>query len=249
MSYGAFPQNASDPQGANGFFKRGAYVNGKDIQINQQLITEEVKYSWFNDDTGGNHPYESVVTPNPKKAGAYSYLKAPRYDGMPMEVGPLARMWVNKDKDVRGLGDNAFSVMGRHFARAVECLQIAKAMDAWIMQLKPGEPTCTPHVVPDKSEGMGMTEAPRGALGHWIKIEGGKTAKYNAVVPTTWNCSPRDGKGVPGPVEQSLIGAPVRDVNNPFELVRIVRAFDPCLACAIHLITPDKKVLGEYRVY
>ncbi|MDH7478500.1 MAG: nickel-dependent hydrogenase large subunit [Syntrophomonadaceae bacterium] len=249
LAYGAFPLTSSDPQGINGFFKRGASVGGQDLPISPQFITEEVKFSWFNDDTGGKHPYDSVVTPNPTKAGAYSFLKAPRYDGRPMEVGPLARMWVNRQAEVRALGDKAFSVMGRHFARAVECSLIAHAMDEWAQQLKPGEPTCTPHVVPEKSQGMGLTEAPRGALGHWIRIEGGKIAKYNAVVPTTWNASPRDEKGVPGPIEQALIGTPVKDPKNPFELVRIVRAFDPCLGCAIHLMTPDGKGLGEYRVY
>lgn len=250
LAFGAFPQSASDPLGQNGFFKRGAYLNGQDIVITPQAVTEEVKYSWYLDDTGGSkHPSESVVTPDPRKAGAYSWLKAPRYEGHPMEVGPLARMWVNKQADVRALGDKAFSVMGRHFARAIECSLIAHAMDEWVEQLKPGEPTCTPHIVPEASTGMGLTEAARGALGHWIKIEGKKIAKYNAVVPTTWNASPRDERGTPGPIEQALIGTPVKDPKNPIELVRIVRSFDPCLGCAIHLMTPDKKVLAEYRVY
>jgi hydrogenase large subunit len=250
LSYGAFPQSSADPQGANGFFKRGGFVNGKDIAISPDLITEEVKYSWYNDDTAGSrHPSESVITPDPHKAGAYSWLKAPRYDGKPMEVGPMARLWVDKHPAVRELGDKAFSVMGRHFARAVECLDLAKAMEQWVLQLQPGMPSCTPHVIPEEGHGMGLTEASRGALGHWIKIENGKTAKYNAVVPTTWNASPRDEKGQRGPIEEALVGTTVKDPKNPIELVRIVRAFDPCIGCAIHLMTPDKKVLAEYQVY
>ena len=249
LSYGAFPQSAADPQGANGFFKRGAYIQGKDVAITPELITEEVKYSWYHDDTGGNHPSVSVVKPDPKKQGAYSWLKAPRYDGHPMEVGPLARMWVGKNEAVRALGDKAFSVMGRHFARAVECLEVAKAMEQWVLQLQPGQPSCTPHIVPEEGQGMGLTEGPRGALGHWIKIENGVTAKYNAVVPTTWNAAPRDEKGQRGPMEEALVGTAVKDPQNPIELVRIVRAFDPCFGCAIHLMTPDKKVLTEYQVY
>ncbi|NLK52122.1 MAG: nickel-dependent hydrogenase large subunit [Syntrophomonadaceae bacterium] len=249
LAYGGFPQSAADPQGADGFFKRGAYIQGKDVVMSPNLITEEVKYSWYNDDTGGSkHPDESVITPNPQKPGAYSWLKAPRYDGHPMEVGPLARMWVGKNQAVRSLGDKAFSVMGRHFARAVECLELTKIMEQWLLQLQPGKPVCVPHIIPKEADGIGLTEGPRGALGHWIKIEKGLTSKYNAVVPTTWNAAPKDDKGQRGPIEEALVGTTVKDPKNPIELVRIVRAFDPCLGCAIHLMTPDKKVLSEYRI-
>jgi len=147
------------------------------------------------------------------------------------------------------LGDAAFSTMGRHFARAVECSLIAHAMDEWLNQLKPGAPVCVPHQIPSKAQGVGLTEAARGALGHWIKIDSQKTAKYNAVVPTTWNASPRDAKAQPGPIEQAMIGTPVKDPKNPIEVVRIIRSFDPCIGCAVHLITPDKKVLAAHRVY
>ena len=95
---------------------------------------------------------------------------------------------------------------------------------------------------------MGLWGAPRGALGHWIRIEDGVIVNYQCVVPTTWNCSPRDDQGQPGPVEQALEGTKVRDVENPFELVRIVRSFDPCLACAVHLVTPKGRELGRFRV-
>jgi hydrogenase large subunit len=121
-------------------------------------------------------------------------------------------------------------------------------MDEWVTQLQPGQPVCTPSEVPASAQGMGLCEGPRGALGHWHKIEHGRTDVLNAVVPTTWNAGPRDAKGTPGPMEQALIGTPVKDPKNPVELVRIVRAFDPCLGCAIHLMTPDKKVLAQFVV-
>jgi len=249
LSYGGFPQNSADPLGANGFFKRGISIQGKASAMTPQYITEEVKYSWYNDDTAGSqHPTESVITPYPHKPGAYSWLKAPRYEKQPMEVGPLARMVISKEPQTGALGEKAYSVMGRHFARAVECSMVAHAMDKWLGELVPGAPTCVPHVIPEESTGMGLAEGPRGALGHWIKIEKQKTAKYNAIVPSTWNFSPRDERGVMGPVEQALIGTPVKDPKNPIEVVRVVRAFDPCLACAIHLITPDQKVLAKFRV-
>ena len=95
---------------------------------------------------------------------------------------------------------------------------------------------------------MGISEAPRGALGHWVRIEKGVIANYQAVVPTTWNCSPRDDRDVPGACEQALEGTTVRDEKNPFELVRIVRSFDPCLACSIHLVTPRGREIGTFRV-
>lgn len=245
LAYGAFPLDDSGTL----FFARGRYTEGADGDVDPARITEEVKYSWYSDDTGGSrHPGESVITPAPNKEGAYSWLKAPRYDGKVHEVGPLARMWVSKNTQVRALGEKAFSVMGRHAARAYEAKMVAEAMADWVARLEPGRPTCTPHKVPNRAAGVGLTEAPRGALGHWIKIEAGRVAKYNAVVPTTWNGSPRDEQGQPGPIEQALIGTPVKDPNNPIELVRVVRSFDPCIACAVHIITPDRK-LRRFRVY
>jgi hydrogenase large subunit len=111
-------------------------------------------------------------------------------------------------------------------------------MADWVMELAPGEPVYAPYEIPDEGEGAGLTGAPRGALGHWVRIEGGTIDHYQCVVPTTWNASPKDEKGRPGPVEQAIVGTAIRDEENPFEIVRIVRSFDPCLACAVHVITP-----------
>lgn len=249
LSYGALPlEGGKKHVDLNKFFPSGVYVRGQYKDLDTDLIAEEVKYSWFENDTGGNKPTEAVVTPNAEKKDAYSWMKSPRYNGEAMEVGPLPRLWVMKQKDIVGLGDKAFSVMGRHLARAIETSMVAHAMEEWVMQLEPGKPVCTPHEIPASAQGMGLTEAPRGALGHWNKIEHQRTAVYNSVVPTTWNLAPRDAKDLMGPCEQALIDTPVADPKNPVEVVRVVRAYDPCLACAIHVMTPDKKTISKFVV-
>lgn len=249
LAYGGMPlEQGKDHVKKEKFFPSGTYIRGEYRPFDPSLVAEEVKYSWYKDDTGGKKPTEAVVTPDPKKEGAYSWLKAPRYNGIVMEVGPLARMWIKKVKEVTDLGEKAFSVMGRHFARAIECSLVAHAMDEWVLQLEPGKPVATPYEIPGEAYGMGLTEAPRGALGHWHHIKHQRTAVYNAVVPTTWNASPRDGLNQRGPMEQALIDTPVADPNNPVEPVRVVRSFDPCFGCAIHLMTPDKKTLAEFVI-
>ena len=164
------------------------------------------------------------------------------------EVGPLARIavnYVNGDPVIKNLVDSSlaqlkaspaalFSVMGRHLARAICAKVVADNLEKWVLELKPGEPTFVEYTIPEEGTGVGLTEAARGALGHWIEIKEQKIASYQCVVPTTWNASPRDDDGNPGPMEQAITGTKVRDKNNPFEIVRIVRSFDPCLGCAIH---------------
>jgi len=118
-------------------------------------------------------------------------------------------------------------VLGRHAARALECKFVADKMVEWLLEVKPSEPVATEFTQPVSGEGMGLWEAPRGSVGHWINIRNSKIANYQCVNPTNWNASPRDDKGQPGPIEQALIGAGVEDENNPFEIVRIVRSFDP----------------------
>ena len=124
---------------------------------------------------------------------AYSWLKAPRYEGRPYEVGPLARMWINGDYR------NGISVMDRHLARAREALKIALAAHDWLEELVPEGPVYQPPTVPESASSMGLTEAPRGALGHWLGISEGRISHYQVISPTTWNASPRDNKGYPWP--------------------------------------------------
>jgi hydrogenase large subunit len=121
-------------------------------------------------------------------------------------------------------------------------------MPGWLLQIKPGEPVYIEYDIPDEAQGMGILGAARGALGHWIEIKEGKIANYQVVTPTSWNASPKDDNNQPGPIEQAIVGTKIKDEKNPFEIVRIVRSFDPCLACAIHLITPKGRNLGEFRV-
>lgn len=241
ISFGVFPL---DDDEKTFLLKPGSYTQGKDLPLDKAQIKEYVKYSYYQDKTTGLHPSKGKTEPEFDKKGAYSWVKAPRYRDLPHEGGPMARMWVTnpvlskhankflgidekKEIRFRDLGDKAFSILGRHAARAEECKLVADAMEKWIFQLKPGAPSYVKVDIPKEAEGVGLTEAPRGALGHWISIKDQKVDNYQVVAATIWNVSPRDDKGTPGPLEQALIGAPVKDIKNPFNVVRIVRAFDP----------------------
>ena len=263
LAYGVFDLETENPDYTKRkrFISQGAVEQGNLKPLDANKITESVKNSWY-DGPDAVHPSQEDTVPNRKKDGAYSWLKSPRYEGKVYEVGPLARMIVNYyagNEKVKALVDGALSelkadakvlnsLLGRHAARALETKLVADAMAEWVLELKPGEPVCAEYEIPQESEGMGLTEAPRGALGHWIKIKDKKIERYQLVVPTTWNASPTDEKGQPGPMEQSLLNTPVKDPKNPFELVRIVRSFDPCLACAIHIINYRGSKLGEFQV-
>ena len=244
LAYGVFPQGDN---GGDKLFTSGVIRDGKLEELKPEQITEDVGHSMFSSESG-RHPSQGQTIPAPDKSGAYTWLKAPRYGGEVVEVGPLARMLVayhKGDKTVKPLVDGALktlgagpealvSVMGRHAARALECKIVADRCADWLEQLKPGASSSMDFSIPDRGKGQGLTEAPRGALGHWINIEKGKIANYQCVVPSTWNCSPRDDKGNPGPVEQALTGLKVADENQPIEAARVIRSFDPCLACAVH---------------
>ena len=238
LAYGGYPQDA---KGETKLYKGGRWTAGKVQPLDTKAITEDIKYSWYKDGTSGKHPSEGITDPQVEKEGAYSWLKAPRYEGKVYEVGPLARMWVNGDYR------QGISVIDRHAARALEAQRLANEMENWVMQLKPGEPVWQECAVPESAEGMGLTEGARGALGHWISIKGKKIDNYQAVVPTTWNCGPRDDKGQRGPCEEALVGSPVADADNPLEIVRIIRSFDPCIACAVHVIKPNGE-MKKFRV-
>ncbi len=257
LAYGVFETNNA---GTEKFITPGVYIDGKAVAFDHQKIAEYVGNSRYKS-VSGAHPYDGDTVPD--AGNGYSWLKAPRYDGKVVEVGPLARMGVEyltghnptakklvgDTLDSLGLevGD-LFSVLGRHAARALECKLVADACAEWVLKLKPGEPVHTKFETPETGMGVGLTEAPRGALGHWIKVENHKIGSYQAVVPTTWNCSPRADDGSLGAIEQALIGCPVADVKNPIEPARVVRAFDPCIACAVHLIDTDGHSLSEFRV-
>ncbi len=241
LSFGVFP----DPdQGENLVFPAGVVIDGNLTAVNTDLIGEEVRFSKYTDDSGFHK-----TTPAPHKTDAYSWIKAPRYDGNPLEVGPLARIMVGwhdeKYPQIRRATDSFLakagrtisdldSCLGRHAARMIEMQLLLAQFEVWIDQLDPLQPTSVDFQIPKEARGKGLTEAPRGALGHWLGIRDGKIDAYECIVPTTWNCSPKDNRNVPGPVEQSLIGTFVADTGNPLEAARIVRSYDPCLACAVH---------------
>jgi len=259
LSYGGFEE---DVNGKEKLFPAGTYINGKFGAFSADKIAEYVKHSKYSS-ASGRHPSHGETVPQPEKAGAYSWLKSPRYDDTVMEVGPLARIAIahlsGKNKRVSNLVETVlgkfnadisalFSVLGRHAARAICCKVVADRCAEWAMQLDPAKPVHTKFEIPESGTGMGLTEGPRGALGHWITIKNHKIDNYQAVVPTTWNASPRDDKGQKGPIEQALIGTPVKDPENPIEPARVVRSFDPCLACAIHMITPDGEELSRFKI-
>ncbi len=227
LSYGVFDLNAS---GTVKLLQRGRYTEGSYGSVDPAKITEYVKYSKY---TSGNlNPSVGLTDPRANKSGAYSWLKAPRYNDIVHETGPLARMWVNGDFR------HGISVLDRHAARALEAKKIADVMNVWLGRLVPGAPTYQPFGVPSTASGIGLTEAPRGALGHWIDIRSQKINRYQVVTPTNWNASPKDDLEQPGPIEQALIGTPVNDETQPIEVLRVVHSFDPCLACSVHMLRP-----------
>jgi hydrogenase large subunit len=235
VSWGVFPL---DNKG-NTLLKSGVYTDGKDYEVDPALIREYVKYSWFEDSTTGLNPREGKTLPNPNKPGAYSFIKAPRYNGKPHEGGPLARMWATNPElsdtgrkqlgvtKLRDIGDACFSILGRHVARAEETVLVAMAVEEWLSQAQPGKETFVPAPIPDSAEGLGLTEAPRGALLHYIDIKDQKIANYQVTSATIWNANPMDDMGQRGPIEEALIGVPVPDVENPVNVGRLIRAFDP----------------------
>lgn len=233
LAYGVFDLNAD---GSSKLLAPGHAVQGsRTVQpFNSASISEHVNYSWYQNDLAPN-PASGQTVPQYPKSDAYTWLKAPRYENLPHEVGPLARMWVNGDYQ------NSISVMDRHLARAHEALKIAQAMKTWLTQIVVTDPVYVAPVPQTSVSGIGLTEAPRGALGHWLQVgSDGRIAAYQVISPTTWNASPRDNAGLLGPLEQALLGVPIENPDQPIEIMRIIHSFDPCLDCSTHIITPSK---------
>lgn len=266
LSYGMFP-GSSGEEPDNLWFPRGIIMN-RDLStvhpVDETKITEDVTHAWYrykdgkplNPGDGETNPWYTGIETD-KADGKYSWLKTPRYNGHPMEVGPLSRMLVNYAVGHEATVENVnavlgalgvgpevlFSTLGRVAARAIETKIIVEEMDKWVGDLlsniKRGDLSiCVDYPAPQSAKGFGMTEAPRGALGHWIEIEGGTIKNYQMVVPTTWNGSPRDMNGIRSAFEESLIGTPVADPKQPIEILRTVHSFDPCLACSVHVLDP-----------
>jgi len=278
LAYGAYPLT-DDPGRGNLFMPQGVIL-GRDLSkvydFDASKVTEYVSHSWYKyaDESKGVAPSQGVTEVeytdldeggHVKGDGKYSWLKAPRYDDQPMEVGPLARMLVAYargvpevvtlvDGTLKRLGAPAtilFSTLGRTAAKALECQWMASTLPKWVgdlvATLKVDQRVFSPYTMPNEAVGFGVTEAPRGALGHWIRIEGGRIANYQCVVPSTWNAGPRDAAGNRGAYEESLIGTELANPEQPLEIVRTIHSFNPCIACAVHVLDASGEV-ARYRV-
>jgi len=289
MTVGEFPDN--DVRDIDSlYFPRGIIVD-KDLSrvmpYDHRLVQEYINHSWYQYAGGqdkGLHPWAGETTPKydgpptpwqyVQDSDKYTWMKAPRYEGRAMEVGPLARMLVAYAKgheEVKaqvgallgklGVGPAAlFSTLGRTGARGVETVLLARRLMHWYDQLVArikGGDTRTfdnskwdPSTWPDTAQGYGYLDAPRGALGHWVNIKNGQIEKYQCVVPSTWNCSPRGGPAnQPGPYEAALMdNHPLVDPARPLEILRTIHSFDPCMACGVHVLDATGREVTRVRV-
>jgi hydrogenase large subunit len=239
-------------------------------------VAESVAHAWY-EGNASLHPWEGETKPQytdfePK--GKYSWSKAPRFQGKPMQVGPTAevlvafaqgheptRRWATKVLETAGSIAKVKltpavleSTLGRHGARAIRCAVLAElALKHWqllVDNIGKGDVSIfnKPEFPKGEIKGFGFHEAPRGTLSHWVVIEDGKIKNYQAVVPSTWNAGPRDASGQLGPYEASLIGNPIADPQKPLEALRTVHSFDPCLACAVHTVDPEGHEIARVKV-
>lgn len=246
LSYGLLPLGPE--LDSKRLFAGGVMLDGKVSPVDFELITQDIGKAKYSSPSGLN-VRDSYLTPEPHKPDAYSWIKAPRYNGHMVEVGPAARILVDymqgNNSQVKKLvetfagkanikAEQLNSVLGRHLCRAINGVVIADFLLAESDRLDPAGPTMADISVIKEGEGFGATEASRGALLHYIRIEDHKIANYECVVPTTWNASPRDDKGTPGAMESALIGTKVETPEEQIESCRIVHSFDPCIACSVH---------------
>jgi len=284
-NYLSVPDLPLDTKGTEFDFPGGVIMNG-DLGHVQEIktfnepffrenVTESIARSWY-DGHWSKHPFEETTDPKYtpfEDNGKYSWVKAPRFKGAPMQVGPLAQVlvgyalghkptqfWANKTLETAGSIAKTtltpavlHSTLGRHAARMIRTQVIADlAQKHWnllVNNIAKGDTAIFNEPVFPKGEqrGFGFHEAPRGTLSHWIVIQDGKIANYQAVVPSTWNAGPRDEKDQPGPYEASLVGNPVADAQRPLELIRTVHSFDPCLACAIHTVDVEGTEIAKVK--
>ena len=222
MSYGAYGLFAS------GLWQPNATVDA----VNPLKITEDTRHAWLLDGTRRPAEGETIVVAD--KPDAYTWCKAPRYGDAVVETGALARQVVNGQPLLRDLVQrHGASVTARVTARMIELASILPAMERWAKEIVPGETFCQPAEMPDEGAGVGLVEAARGGLGHWLSIKNGRISRYQIIAPTTWNFSPRDSAGQPGPLEQALVGLPAGDDALP-TVQHVVRSFDPCMVCTVH---------------
>lgn len=222
--------------------------DGRVLPFDQSHVAEHVASSWYVDYPGGKHPFEGETVPYASGADGrkYSWSKAPRYADLPAETGPLAERIIAGDPLFTDLlRRDGVNLVIRQLARLTRPATLLPAMATWIdeMAARYGESYYTPVPPIEEGRGFGLIEAARGALGHWVEIRNGKIARYQIVTPTAWNGSPRDYQGVRGPWEEALIGTAIADIDNPVEAGHVVRSFDPCLVCTVHVVGADETPL------
>jgi len=239
-------------------------------------VTEDVTHAYY-EGRKPLHPWRGETVPQVTEWEGdkkYSWVKAPRFQGKPMQVGPLARVligyaqghpltrkWTDKALDTvsavsgrKATIHDMQSTMGRHLARAIRAAMLSElAMRHWqflVDNIARGDTAIhnNPLFPSGEIEGVGTHEAPRGTLSHWVVVDGGKIRNYQAVVPSTWNASPRDNAGTPGPYEASLLRNPIADPEKPLEVIRTIHSFDPCMACACHTFDPSGMPHASVRV-
>jgi Ni,Fe-hydrogenase I large subunit len=208
--------------------------------IDPARISEDITSSFFKDDVPSRHPYEGRTVPydTDPEGRKYSWAKAPRYDGRPAETGPLAEMLMaGRPLFVERVQAWGANVLLRQLARLGRPAVILPAIDQWLADMTVCKsPFFQDYAKRVTSQGYGLVSAPRGALGHWLKIQNGVVANYQVITPTAWNASPKDAQGVRGPWEEAMMGTVLQDVRQPLEVEHIVRSFDPCLVCTVHAI-------------
>ncbi|EME67635.1 uptake hydrogenase [Paramagnetospirillum caucaseum] len=222
--------------GSFGLFAPGVWSQGVPSDFDPARITEDHAHSWME---GGTLPPSAGQTrPAPDKPEGYTWCKAPRLDGQVAEVGALARQVVDGHPLARALiaARPGGSVHDRVVARLLELARLIPAMERWVHAIRPGEPFCAPPAAGIAEGGsVGLVEAARGTLGHWLTLQGGHISNYQIVAPTTWNFSPRDAQGNPGALEQALAGTPaLPGETTPVAVQHVVRSFDPCMVCTVH---------------
>lgn len=229
LSFGAYAQL----DGA--LFPAGARIGGVEGALGPEAIREAVDHAWFAE--GAADPFQAETIPEALKPGAYSWAKAPRYRDQPMEVGALARQAIGGHPLIADIlaRDGGSSVRGRVVARILEIAILTYAAGGWIRALRLKDAFCLPYAAPVDGRAAGLVEAARGALGHWLVVEDGKIRRYQIIAPTTWNFSPRDGEGTPGPLESALEGLEVGALGAKAAAIQhVVRSFDPCMVCTAH---------------
>ena len=225
LSFGAYPVDGG-PLLAAGVW------DGGPARLDTSMIREDLSHAWM--EGKAEHPSQGRTEPDPDMAApAYSWCKAPRLQGRTMEVGALARQVVDGHPLARAMAGGG--VLARVAGRLLELARMQGMMERLVADLDPGASFMTSGPLPRHGTGEGLVEAARGALGHWVQIEGGRIARYQIIAPTTWNFSPRDAEGVPGPLEAALEGAAVAEgETTPISVQHIVRSFDPCMVCTVH---------------